>query len=400
MHGANLLDQIKDEAEGLDDMVRNLLAITRIDAGALELRLDWVDLRDIAGRVVSRAKRHGAVQHFTTRIPENLPLVRADATLVEQALNNIVRNAVAHTPPDTRIADRSGNESGSPGTDDNRQRAWNFSNYSSACVREVHKGARQRGRWWSRNWTGPGDCQGNYGSPSRVDRGCSPTEQGRGTRITMIFPTRGCLGMSAKTRVLVVDDEPAIIRFLKPALEANDYDLTSTGTLADALKRIASSPPDIVVLDLGLPDGDGKDVIRQVRQWSDVPIIVLSARDRETEKIEALDLGADDFVNKPFGVGELLGAHARRASASNAAKCRNSGGSRRTAGNRQCTSPRPAQWAGSQVDAQGIRTPIVPVASCREGTDASSDHDGSVGAGTHRGYAIPACLCRPSAPEA
>jgi two-component system KDP operon response regulator KdpE len=112
--------------------------------------------------------------------------------------------------------------------------------------------------------------------------------------------------MSAKTRVLVVDDEPAIVRFLKPALEANDYDLTSTGTVADALKRIASSPPDIVVLDLGLPDGDGKDIIRQVRQWSDVPIIVLSARDRETEKIEALDLGADDFVNKPFGVGELL----------------------------------------------------------------------------------------------
>jgi two-component system KDP operon response regulator KdpE len=112
--------------------------------------------------------------------------------------------------------------------------------------------------------------------------------------------------MSAKTRVLVVDDEPAIIRFLKPALEANDYDLTGTGTVADAMKRIASSPPDLVVLDLGLPDGDGKDVIRQVRQWSDVPIIVLSARDRETEKIEALDLGADDFVNKPFGVGELL----------------------------------------------------------------------------------------------
>jgi two-component system KDP operon response regulator KdpE len=112
--------------------------------------------------------------------------------------------------------------------------------------------------------------------------------------------------MSAKSRVLVVDDEPAIVRFLKPALEANDYELTSTGTVVDALKRIASSPPDIVVLDLGLPDGDGKDVIRQVRQWSDVPIIVLSARDRETEKIEALDLGADDFVNKPFGVGELL----------------------------------------------------------------------------------------------
>jgi len=110
----------------------------------------------------------------------------------------------------------------------------------------------------------------------------------------------------AKIRVLVVDDEPAILRFLKPALEANNYVLMSAGTVAEAVKRIAADSPDIVVLDLGLPDGDGKDVIRQVREWSEVPIIVLSAREREAEKVEALDLGADDFVNKPFGVGELL----------------------------------------------------------------------------------------------
>jgi two-component system KDP operon response regulator KdpE len=109
-----------------------------------------------------------------------------------------------------------------------------------------------------------------------------------------------------KLKVLVVDDEPAILRFLRPALEANDYELATAGTVAGAIKHIASDAPDIVVLDLGLPDGDGKDVIRKVREWSDVPIIVLSARDRESEKIEALDLGADDFVNKPFGVGELL----------------------------------------------------------------------------------------------
>ena len=109
-----------------------------------------------------------------------------------------------------------------------------------------------------------------------------------------------------KSRVLVVDDEPAILRFLKPALEANDYDMVSAGTVAEAVKRIAADAPDMVVLDLGLPDGDGKDVIRQVRAFSDVPIIVLSARDREAEKIESLDLGADDYVNKPFGVGELL----------------------------------------------------------------------------------------------
>jgi len=111
---------------------------------------------------------------------------------------------------------------------------------------------------------------------------------------------------SSKTRVLVVDDEGAILRFLRPVLAANDYEVSTAGTATDAVKFIANATPDIVVLDLGLPDEDGKHVIRHVRKWSDVPIIVLSARDREVEKIEALDLGADDFVNKPFGVGELL----------------------------------------------------------------------------------------------
>lgn len=112
--------------------------------------------------------------------------------------------------------------------------------------------------------------------------------------------------MTSRVRALVVDDEPAILRLLKPVLEANNYHFIGAGTIADAIKCIATHSPDIVVLDLGLPDGDGKDVIRHVRPWSDVPIIILSAREREAEKIEALDLGADDFVNKPFGVGELL----------------------------------------------------------------------------------------------
>lgn len=112
--------------------------------------------------------------------------------------------------------------------------------------------------------------------------------------------------MSSKIQVLVVDDEAAILRFLKPALEADGYDMASAGTTAEATKRIAADAPDIVLLDLGLPDGDGKDVIKRAREWSDVPIIVLSAREREAEKIEAFDLGADDYVNKPFNVGELL----------------------------------------------------------------------------------------------
>jgi two-component system KDP operon response regulator KdpE len=107
-------------------------------------------------------------------------------------------------------------------------------------------------------------------------------------------------------RILVVDDEPQIQRFLKPALTAAGYDPVMAATAAEAERLAATAAPDLIILDLGLPDKDGKDVIRALRGWSKLPIIVLSARDRETEKIEALDLGADDYVEKPFGIGELL----------------------------------------------------------------------------------------------
>lgn len=109
-----------------------------------------------------------------------------------------------------------------------------------------------------------------------------------------------------KPRILVIDDEPQIHRFLGPALDAAGYEPVRADTAADGLREIARKPPDAVVLDLGLPDMDGKDALAKARAFYDGPILILSARDRETEKIDALDLGADDYVEKPFGVGELL----------------------------------------------------------------------------------------------
>jgi len=99
----DLLGQIKKEAEDLDEMVRNLLAITRIDAGALELRRDWIDLREVAERVISAARRHGARQRIEISLPSDLPLVKADATLAEQVIGNVIRNAIVHTPADTIV---------------------------------------------------------------------------------------------------------------------------------------------------------------------------------------------------------------------------------------------------------------------------------------------------------
>jgi two-component system, OmpR family, KDP operon response regulator KdpE len=108
------------------------------------------------------------------------------------------------------------------------------------------------------------------------------------------------------TRVLVVDDEPQIARALSINLRARHYDVDVASGGRAALSLAAERSPDVVILDLGLPDLDGLDVIRGIRGWSQVPIIVLSARQDSSDKVEALDLGADDYVTKPFGMDELL----------------------------------------------------------------------------------------------
>jgi len=113
--------------------------------------------------------------------------------------------------------------------------------------------------------------------------------------------------MSAvRPRILVIDDEPQIHRFLTPALDAAGYDARRAHSGQEGLRAIALWSPDAVLLDLGLPDMDGKDVLKRAREFYAGPILILSARDKEAEKIEALDLGANDYVEKPFGVGELL----------------------------------------------------------------------------------------------
>lgn len=107
-------------------------------------------------------------------------------------------------------------------------------------------------------------------------------------------------------RVLVVDDEPQIRRFLRTSLGAHGYTVLEAANGAEALLKATDEHPEVMILDLGLPDLDGIEVIRRVREWSRVPIIVLSVRGRETDKIAALDAGADDYVTKPFSMGELM----------------------------------------------------------------------------------------------
>jgi two-component system KDP operon response regulator KdpE len=109
-----------------------------------------------------------------------------------------------------------------------------------------------------------------------------------------------------RTNLLLVEDDPQIQRFLTAALEAHSYNLLVASTGKEGLQLAASRQPDILIVDLGLPDMSGLDVIQRAREWYARPIIVLSARDKETDKVAALDLGADDYLTKPFGIGELL----------------------------------------------------------------------------------------------
>jgi two-component system, OmpR family, KDP operon response regulator KdpE len=107
-------------------------------------------------------------------------------------------------------------------------------------------------------------------------------------------------------RILVVDDERAIRRYLRAALTAQGYSIIEAGTGDEALRAAALEHPDVVILDLGLPDLDGVEVTQQIREWSTMPIIILSVREQDHDKIAALDAGADDYLTKPFSTGELL----------------------------------------------------------------------------------------------
>jgi len=112
--------------------------------------------------------------------------------------------------------------------------------------------------------------------------------------------------MNAAPRVLVIDDEAQIRRFLDIGLRAEGYEVLQAATAAEGLVQAATREPDLVILDLGLPDRDGHEVLSELRQWSQVPVLMLSVRSAETEKVLALDAGANDYVTKPFGIQELM----------------------------------------------------------------------------------------------
>ncbi len=305
----DLLASIEEESDRLARFVANLLDMTRIEAGTVDAKRDWVDVGDVIHGALQRAARYFPGRTIETSIgdgpatdPGRQRASGAGAVQPDRQCGQIWRAA-------TRSASMPG-----PMTNDVVISVTDLGKGIPAKdLENIFEKFFRRGKPDGRTpGTGLGlaIARGFVEAMGGTIRAESPAVKRRGTRITLRFPAvleseNLPEERMSRERILVVDDEPQIQRFLRPALEAAGYDVVEALNGAEALKAAATAAPALVILDLGLPDMDGKDVIARLRGWSQVPIIILSARDQETEKIAALDLGADDYVEKPFGIGEL-----------------------------------------------------------------------------------------------
>ncbi len=311
----DLLGSIEEEAQRLTRFVANLLDMSKIEAGALKPKSELVDAPETIRAALERARKAFPQQNFAQNLARDLPFVRGDAELIEQVLFNLLDNAQKYGGGGqvTVHARAVGSEvlvtvtDEGPGIKLGRSRPG---------VREILSG-RTIGWSQDRRRSRPVDRQRPHRGDGRPDLGGEPggaaprdAHSRRAADCSVGVETDGRrrrerLRMNP-IRILVVDDEPQILRFLRPALEASGYEVLHAETGREALRLAANAAPDLIVLDLGLPDIDGKEVLTQARQFTQVPILILSAREREAEKISALDLGADDYIEKPFAIGELL----------------------------------------------------------------------------------------------
>ena len=243
-------------------------------------------------------------------VPETVPLVEADPALLERAVANVVSNALAWSPRDQPV------------------RIEAAPVQERVCLRVIDRGPgiplAQRARIFEPfRRLGDRSTDAGVGLGLAVAHGFVTAMHGEisvddtpGRRPDRHHlarsgrhrqrPRTGAGAVTGQGRVLVVDDEPQIRRALAVNLKARGYDVDQAASGEEALHLAAARHPDVVLLDLGLPGVDGLDVIRGLRGWTTVPIVVLSVREAEADKVAALDLGADDYLTKPFGMDELL----------------------------------------------------------------------------------------------
>ena len=269
--------------------------LSRMRAGAVVPTKTPAAIEELIEGVLARSGQLLEQHDVHLQLREDLPEIALDVVLIDQALTNIVENAARFTPPgrritigaarwrdgvQVRIADHG------PGIPrEERDRVF------EPFVRGEEHGDRPR----------PGHRSSDRRGAWRFDpdRRGTGRRDGRGARAPGRFDVR-------EGRVLVVDDDPQILRAVRTSLQGHDYEVLTAGNGETALDLLPDADADLVVLDLGLPGIGGHEVIRRLRSWSDVPIIVLSVREGQHDKVEAFEAGADDYVTKPFAMPELL----------------------------------------------------------------------------------------------
>ena len=271
-----LASTVLDEAERLNRLVRNLLDMTRLESGTLAPRRDWHSIEELVGSALARVERYGSDGCFTARVDPDLPLVAVDAVLVEQALVNLLENALRHGGHTGRVevtARREGNHAlievcdegpGFPAEEAER------------IFEKFHRAAAGPG-----SRTRPRDHAGDRHRPRGDDPGRPARAEGRllqlhpaARRASCAASTRGERAVTAEARertaseplVLVIEDEPQLVRFLRATLPPHGYRMVDVPTAAQGLVEAASRTPDLVLLDLGLPDLDGVEVVRRIRR--------------------------------------------------------------------------------------------------------------------------------------
>ena len=302
---ADLLATIEQNADRLDALIGNLLDMSRLHTGSLQPFLRPTAIDEVAP--VAAGGLDDSLR-LEMAVPDGFPLVLADPGLLERVLANLFSNALRYSP--------AGRPPELHAVLDGGTVRLEVADHGPGVPDELKERIFEP-------FERVGDRHPGVGLGLAVARGFAEAMGGRigafdtpggGLTVRVTLPAasadRTAMGASgpasSMTRVLVVDDEPSILRALRINLSAREYDVSTAVDGTTGLAAVARDRPDVIILDLGLPDMDGTEVIHGVRGWTSIPIIVLSAWGQESQKVAALDAGADDYVTKPFGMDELL----------------------------------------------------------------------------------------------
>jgi PAS domain S-box-containing protein len=325
-----LLQIIDQQADRLRDLANNLLDMTRIEAGTLSIRREPMDLRTVLDESLLVAARSGVRQEIRLEIAQDLPAINADRHRIVQVVTNLLSNAAKASPaaaPITVCVEADPHHVAVRVRDAGRgitpdRLAHLFRKFS-----QVHEDVGDRltgsglglaisqgiveahgGRIWAES---PGEGRGATFSFTLPVAAPSPPPEPLGQS----SPAGSATRRGERARIFAVDDDPQVLRLLRRTLDEAGYDVLVTQDPAQVMPTLESRSPDLVILDLRLPGTNGFDVLRRIRESSDVPVVFLTASSRDADIVQGLKLGADDYVTKPFSPPELLariGATLRR----------------------------------------------------------------------------------------